>query len=255
MTPYHQTHYQPISILHHPITDNIAALLSRSDKLMMSDVLNVTIKENKKRRTNAQIINHTLNINNIIAAYGKGYKLLHNNTATVHLNNANEANKAIMNGMIIKNMQVGSSICDGDIRYCKNIEKLQLGINCRIASCAPFAKSLRTLITIGTSQISNYGICMCTLLENLNANNNEKITTCEPFAQSLRTLSAYKLCGITDAGLYLCKNIHTLYANFNEKITTCEPFAQSLRTLSCLRHTDHAASPTGDCIIVQTLKN
>ena len=230
-------------------------VLSTFDKLMMSNSINSHINADTMQRAqidNTQLINHTLRENNIISAYAREYKVLHNNkinlTSKRNYNYDVKITRAILNGMHIKKLIL--YICDDESVHISNkkvythlrtsIEKLlcadyeyyrkynATGISHDAQS---FAKSLKIVHADTNYGISDGELGSCTNIEELYADNNGRITTCDPFAKSLKLLVARRSCGITDDGLRTCTHIEHLDASHNSEITTCEPFAQSLKIL------------------------
>ena len=124
-------------------------------------------------------------------------------------------------------------ITNEGLQLCVNITKLNVHNNKEIYTCAPFARSLRTLIASGTDcRIQDYSISTCILIEELHVDNNSRITTCKPFASTLHTLSVSgRECGVGDKAISSCNKIRVLNATSNAKIKTCVPFANSIRVL------------------------
>jgi len=128
---------------------------------------------------------------------------------------------------------------DHSLRLCDSIEELCIRggyDHDNITTCAPFAKSLRKLISFNSRcKLDDNGLALCTSIVKLHVHCNPHITTCAPFAKTLRELSADS-CGITDDGLKTCTSITWLISGDNPNITTCDPFIHTLRKLYIGRH-------------------
>ena len=122
-------------------------------------------------------------------------------------------------------------INDDALQLCTSIEVLYAMDNENITTCAPFAKTLRTLYATSNCGICDDGLRMCTAITKLDATCNNKITTCAPFAKTLRILILRRWSGVQNKGLELCTAIEELNVSQNEHITSCTPFAASLKIL------------------------
>jgi len=121
---------------------------------------------------------------------------------------------------------------DTVLDLCKSLEKLNASSNCKITTCEPFSKTLKSLCASNSCGISDIGISLCSKLKELYASCNTNITTCKPFAKTLKILGAMgESCGIADDGLSSCTRLKKLYVQGNYKITTCKPFANTLKIL------------------------
>ena len=224
--------------------NNFCDTLSVCDKLARHDIIDEILASDKISNVPyaSLIINHALSNDALIKLYAKtgAYNLLHgcvDTEDTILESNHNIFRDATLNGLRITNIRVYGKSTDDNIRCCTSLATLEIYQDCKITTCAPFAKSLKVLHTENCCVFGDEELKSCTSIIELNTTNNHRITTCAPFANSLEVLNALNNSGIGDIGLVSCRFIKKLIACNNIKITTCEPFAKTLKIL-------HAG---GDC--------
>jgi len=236
-------------------SNNISAsdfcnILTICDKLALHDIINKIFTHHKISIVPyaSLIIYHALSDDALIELYAKtgaynlltAYKLLH---GCIHYDTSKHRysfehyhrifRDATRNGLRVINISARDEFINDDhIQYCTFLTTLTIhDTDCKITTCAPFAKSLKVLSAINYSHFGDEILRSCTSIVELYAKDNHRITTCAPFANSLEILDASSYCGIGDDGLTSCRFIKNLIASNNIKITTCNPFANSLKIL------------------------
>jgi len=209
-------------------------ILTILDKLAMPSPINAIIKLHIKldKPSPVQIINHSLQENEMIAAYADKYNVLYNNHATLV---TYDFAKAVKHGLRVKKVGgLGKRVC-----YISNIEERNARYNYNPKKCRPIKSILRELFCIDQQSRTDDGLSGCTTIEELDVTHEYEITTCAPFATSLRKLIANNnwtdSLQLRDNGLQSCTSITYLSVSGNNNITTCAPFAKSLRELH-VRH-------------------
>jgi len=110
----------------------------------------------------------------------------------------------------------GSRVCssmlyDSGLKSCTNIKHLAINGNLNITSCAPFAKSLETLIA-PWSAITDEGLSQCTNIKRL-VIDNTSVKSLAPFANSLIELSLTMSDDSPDMSqeIMMCKKLQNLH--------------------------------------------